>query len=574
MARTRKQAKAAEQAADEPVEDQPGPSDAPAQKRRRVAPGAVKPKEKVKEEEKDADEEEEEKPETNHKSAPRVVRCVGPAPVFESCSIKEKSVVYAMQDSVYSVMLNKTDIGNNNNKFYGIQVLQLENNQFGCFLWWGRVGYAGQNSLARFPSAIGATNMFCSKFSAKTGLAWDERNEAAVYGKYRLVEIDQFQDTLDKENEGNEQDADDKVKQEVPDSVLAAEIQEVIKMITNLSMLANGIRSIELSYENSEKMPLGKLTAAQLERGYENLKELENLLKRKKCDRSLLIRATNDFYSNIPHSLGFSRPKVIDDMDEVKAKCELLDTLKEVQIAIKTIKEGENGIKEEQNPIDRMYLSLKCDFQVVSPKSANFKMIQDYMQKTHASTHTFAMKIKTVFEVKRHVEDERFIDHGNKMLLWHGSRLTNFCGILSHGLRIAPPEAPCTGYMFGKGIYFADSSSKSGNYCYPKNKEEGLLVLAEVSLGVVNEKKGADYDASKLPAGKHSTFGMGQWAPSSGKQSFKKIFDDVVVPMGPLERVTDRTDCSLLYNEYIVYNEAQVRLRFLVQTEFSDDLDI
>ena len=40
---------------------------------------------------------------------------------------------------------------------------------------------------------------------------------------------------------------------------------------------------------------------------------------------------------------------------------------------------------------------------------------------------------------------------GNKQLLWHGSRLSNFTGILSQGLRIAPPEAPVTGYMFGKG---------------------------------------------------------------------------------------------------------------------------
>lgn len=30
----------------------------------------------------------------------------------------------------------------------------------------------------------------------------------------------------------------------------------------------------------------------------------------------------------------------------------------------------------------------------------------------------------------------------NRKLLWHGSRLSNFAGILSQGLRIAPPEAP------------------------------------------------------------------------------------------------------------------------------------
>ena len=33
-------------------------------------------------------------------------------------------------------------------------------------------------------------------------------------------------------------------------------------------------------------------------------------------------------------------------------------------------------------------------------------------------------------------------------------------GILSKGLLIAPPEAPVTGYMFGKGIYFADVVTK------------------------------------------------------------------------------------------------------------------
>jgi poly [ADP-ribose] polymerase len=46
-------------------------------------------------------------------------------------------------------------------------------------------------------------------------------------------------------------------------------------------------------------------------------------------------------------------------------------------------------------------------------------------------------------------------------LLWHGSRTNNFVGILTEGLRIAPPEAPSSGYMFGKGLYFADVPSKS-----------------------------------------------------------------------------------------------------------------
>lgn len=41
-----------------------------------------------------------------------------------------------------------------------------------------------------------------------------------------------------------------------------------------------------------------------------------------------------------------------------------------------------------------------------------------------------------------------------------------------------------TGYMFGKGIYFADMVSKSANYCHttPSNST-GLILLGEVALG-------------------------------------------------------------------------------------------
>lgn len=41
-----------------------------------------------------------------------------------------------------------------------------------------------------------------------------------------------------------------------------------------------------------------------------------------------------------------------------------------------------------------------------------------------------------------------------------------------------------TGYMFGKGVYFADMVSKSANYCHTSQSDPvGLLLLAEVALG-------------------------------------------------------------------------------------------
>lgn len=113
------------------------------------------------------------------------------------------------------------------------------------------------------------------------------------------------------------------------------------------------------------------------------------------------------------------------------------------------------------------------------------------------------------------MENVRFTKNiHNRKLLWHGSRLTNFVGILSQGLRIAPPEAPVTGYMFGKGVYFADMSSKSANYCFTsRDSNTGILLLCEVALGNMNEKIHADQYAANLPPNKHSTKGVGKIQP-------------------------------------------------------------
>lgn len=60
----------------------------------------------------------------------------------------------------------------------------------------------------------------------------------------------------------------------------------------------------------------------------------------------------------------------------------------------------------------------------------------------------FAPKI---FKIGRQGERQRFRpfeELHNRQLLWHGSRATNYAGILSQGLRIAPPEAPVVSSLF------------------------------------------------------------------------------------------------------------------------------
>lgn len=120
--------------------------------------------------------------------------------------------------------------------------------------------------------------------------------------------------------------------------------------------------------------------------------------------------------------------------------------------------------------------------------------------------------------------------------------------------------------MFGKGVYFADMSSKSANYCFTSRESStGILLLCEVALGGMNEKYHADYYAGNLPPGKHSTKGVGRTAPNP--DNAVKLDDGVVIPMGPGE--PSALACSLLYNEFIVYDIAQIKIRYLLRTRFN-----
>lgn len=68
----------------------------------------------------------------------------------------------------------------------------------------------------------------------------------------------------------------------------------------------------------------------------------------------------------------------------------------------------------------------------------------------------------------------------------------------------------------------------------------------------------------KLPKGKHSTKGIGRTQPDPA--ATKKL-GDVIVPLG--KGVTNNDIRSaLLYNEYIVYDIAQVNIRYLLKVNF------
>jgi len=232
----------------------------------------------------------------------------------------------------------------------------------------------------------------------------------------------------------------------------------------------------------------------------------------------------------------------------------MCQSLGEIEIATKIIEDN----KEGNDLIDQYYQNLKCSIDPLDKNSNEFKTIDDFLKNTSAGQN---VSIKDAFVLSREGENSRFNDLGNKMLLWHGSRITNFVGIMSQGLRIAPPEAPVSGYRFGKGCYFADMSGKSLCYCYPVNNT-ALILLCEVAMGKPHEIRNGDSSLtlSRLPSGTHSTKYLGQIGPP--ENSYVKL-GDVSVPLG-------RPDTKNYwdFNEYIVYDISQVKLKYLLKLNY------
>ncbi|XP_059164443.1 poly [ADP-ribose] polymerase 2-like isoform X2 [Physella acuta] len=499
-------------------------------------------------------------------SVKTVVVKKGSVPVDDVCPIASKTCVHEAGNIVWNCMLNQANISNNNNKYYLIQLLEdTSNKTFHVWQRWGRVGYKGQTNLVSCGGDLDqAKKVYTKKFYDKTGNDWSNKDSFyKIPGKYELLMMDYSV----KEDEEDQVDApvksEDK-KEKVPDSKLEKKIQDLINLICDVKSMEDAM--IEMSYD-AKKAPLGRLTKDQIKAGYSALKDIEELIKKKDLGRNL-ADACNVFYTKIPHVQGMKALPLISTPQMVKQKIELLEALEDIQIAIKMLKGGDMS----ENPVDRHYHQLHCVLDPLDHTSDEFKLVKDYLLLTHANTHNqYSMELLDVYRCDKEGESDRYTDYGNRMLLWHGSRLTNWAGILSQGLRIAPPEAPVTGYMFGKGVYFADMSSKSANYCFAsKQKNTGLLLLCDVSLGEVNEKFAADYSAASLPKGKHSVKGVGMIAPDP-KAHVKLPGDDVVVPIGKGVSMPPPSSKNFVlnYNEFIVYDTRQIRMKYLVKVKFN-----
>ncbi|KAL5965047.1 Poly ADP-ribose polymerase 1 [Taenia solium] len=482
---------------------------------------------------------------------------VDPASGLEDCA----SVARDSYGRPLSAVLGMVDLVRGSNSYYKLQVLysDREPRKFWTFRAWGRIGTdIGGSKVERFVNLDAAVQQFHDLFLEKTGNLWgtERANFIKMPRRFYPLELEQFDPKGDATVEKT------KIAHRVA-SKLGTRLQGLVHFLFDIASMTNALLEFEIDVR---KMPLGKISRVQIQEAYGVLSDLSNLLASKKqiegLDRSRLIGATTRFYTLIPHDFGLKVPPLLDSLEKIKAKSRMLDDLLKLEVAYSLMKTGDSDV----NPLDEHYEKLKNRIEPLDRNSEEFKRIMEFLRVTHAPTHSnYALEVLDIFSVSREGEAERFKTLDNRMMLWHGSHRTNWAGILAQGLRIAPPEAPSTGYMFGKGVYFSDMASKSANYCYTSpSAPQGCLLLCEVALGKTHDCFTAN--ASRLSKQFGSRKGVGATAPNV-ETYFKEPETGVIYPIGrPVTSAEIKSD--LLYNEYVIYDTAQIKQRYLAWVDF------
>ncbi|KAH7468744.1 Poly [ADP-ribose] polymerase tankyrase [Phytophthora ramorum] len=482
------------------------------------------------------------------------------AKVNASCDVGKVSKVLCEGDgegTELDALLTKVDVKNGRfglNVFYRLQLVRDElQDILVLFTNWGRIGETGKFQNTPFRDEAEAVNEFKKIFRSKTGNTWETRAPGEFVKKpkkYNLVQRVNYATKVDDEvTRSFREDMDNSTSKGVvfpepsdADLVGSPNVMAMLAAITD-------VRNLQLAAQTSCGFAGGDLPLAkqdELRTALEKLQEIRDLLKEKEelvkeigtasgdlsddgaTKRALLAtrhealtekvsERSSRYYEIMPcqedSDVLASSIKAFDQVGDVNVEITRLRMLSDIMETYKMLL-GAKRAQPTQNPLEYCYHALQVRLAPLQPADAERQLIHRYFFGGLRSHDRQRYRISNVFEVERRGETQRFNELMEERpdlratqthLLWHGTKRTNLMGILSQGLRVAPPEAPHHGYAYGKGLYFANVAEKSLNYCdapyalpildkdgkpdksTTKTREVHYMLLCEVALGKPTE---------------------------------------------------------------------------------------
>ena len=457
------------------------------------------------------------------------------------------------QDKFYAITLNYTNVQNNNNKFYIIQLLQDKyTKKYGVLYRWGRIGFFGQVNYVIYESFEEAREAFLTKLQRKLEYGYIQiKMEAKIKEEKLNEEIDMTDEGLEKP------------------------LANLIRLVFDLKTMNQHI--VKIGYD-SDKIPLGQISSEVIKSGYQYLKQLENIINDKKDEKKINTKEIYDlssqYFSLIPHNFGMNHMHkfVINSPERIKEENELLDSIQNIKIVSGILQQTKNNDKDKE----KSEISLKdklnefiYDIKYISKEENIYSIIDEYLSKSNQIKNSPKIKLNDLFKVE---EKNQFLDNINNdykniKLLWLGISIPNFVNIFKNGLSLPPPEAPIFSYMFGKGIYFSDVAIKAFYNSHPQNNI-GLMLLCEVDLGNIEERLKADIKLpNTLQEGKNSIKVLGMNYPDEKGSYFDE--NGIEIPMGNIIVNQDEDKKTYFgFNEYIVYNLTQIKIRYITKVQF------
>lgn len=484
----------------------------------------------------------------------KISRSLVVAKVNASCDVGKVSKVHSEggdEGTELDALLTKVDVKNGRfglNVFYRLQLVRDElQDIYVLFTNWGRIGETGKFQNTPFRDEAEAVSEFKKIFRSKTGNTWESRAPGEFVKKpkkYNLVQRVNHSTKVDDEvTRSFRDDMEGGASRGVvfpdprdPDLARSPSVMAMLAAITD-------VRNLQLAAQSSCGFAGGDLPLAkqdELRVALEKLREIRSLLEEKEelvkeigaasgdlsdegaTKRALLAtrhealtekvsECSSRYYEIMPcqeDALATSI-KAFDQVGDVNVEITRLRLLSDIMETYKMLL-GAKRAQATQNPLEYCYHALQVRLAPLQPVDPERQLIHRYFFGGLRSYDRQRYRISNVFEVERCGETQRFNDLMEDRpdlramqthLLWHGTKRTNLMGILSQGLRVAPPEAPHHGYAYGKGLYFANVAEKSLNYCdaayalpildksgkpdrsTTKTREVHYMLLCEVSLG-------------------------------------------------------------------------------------------
>lgn len=422
-----------------------------------------------------------------------------------------------IKDSLKRYTLNFTDIINNNNKFYNIEIVKDSKDKYFLHSQYGRVGT---------PSIQKEYRQCDDQFHAETEIEKIVKSKIKKgYTEVKLLKAEigsEIGKTKVEESVISEKDAKKLgYKIEETSCSLHPEIQNVVKV------WFGSIEQFVINTLDTSKCALGQLSLDQINKGRDLLLEARKIVAAGAKDITELNSISSKYYSNIPMNFGHKRLDAdqlrFDNNDKLDTAFDILDTLENAKDTEKVLTK-KSGIEEK-------YKLLNTGMEWIDPKSDIGKWIDALFHKTRAGNHSYLgkLKITNIFSLERKKEQEEYLKMAEKISkqnvkhvvpdmyksvwetrpkneidyeklmrasnilpLWHGSRTENFQKILSSKLLLRRPGFSVSGSMFDASgaLYFANSSGKSCGYASISNAvwskgndKKAYLFLSDVCLG-------------------------------------------------------------------------------------------